>query len=164
MKKSLTGLTVLSLSLLIVPSVFALSNNGRSFMARPTVRAEIKNLRLSGTPGVMQRIIRWANLTAINGNTLTVHTKSGKDFQVNITSSTKLYRRFGAMATLSEFQVGDWLEVMGQWTDSSKTSVNALAIRDQSIQKYNGTFNGTVVSVNVTANTFVFQPNKRTDQ
>lgn len=148
-----------------VPSVFAESDNGRRVNnINPTAREERRDMRLSGTPPMRLRMVRWVTLTAMNGNTLTVKTKTEKTFQIQVTASTKLYRRIGAISALSEFQVNDWLQAVGEWTDNSQTTMNALVIRNQSLQQYRGTFTGSVVSVNAAANTFVFQPNRRTDQ
>ncbi|MFA6421568.1 MAG: hypothetical protein WCW45_05075 [Patescibacteria group bacterium] len=165
MKKSLMGLTVLSLSLAFIPSVFAENPAVRRQLGiRPSINAERKEMRLSGTPAMRLRAVRWVTLTAMNGTALTVTTTTGKTFQLQVTANTRLYRRLGAVSALSEFQVNDWLQAVGEWTDNSQTSMSALVIRNQSIQRYRGTFTGSVVSVNSAGNSFVFQPNKRTDQ
>ena len=81
---------------------------------------------------------------------------------VNILSNTILLRRFGAKASLTEFTVGDEVQVHGKWTDTTKTAVNARAIRDLSIQKRHGTFVGTIQSLSATG--FVLAPVSRPAQ
>lgn len=78
---------------------------------------------------------------------------------VNIVSNTVLLRKFGAKTTLNEFSVSDQVQVLGKWTDSNKTAINARVVRNLSIQKRHGTFLGTVIST-ASAN-FVFKPAAR---
>lgn len=73
--------------------------------------------------------------------------KDGTTYTINITSSTQLRRRFWAKATLDEIQTGDTVNVHGKWTDDTKTAINAVLIRDVSIQKRFGAFVGTITSL-----------------
>ena len=81
---------------------------------------------------------------------------------VNLLSNTVLLRKFGGKSTLTELSVGDEVQVLGKWTDSTNTAVNARVIRDLSVQKRRGTFVGTAVSV--TPAGFSFQPLSRPPQ
>lgn len=74
-------------------------------------------------------------------------TRDGKTYTILIDDKTQLRRRFWGKATLSEFQIGDTLNVIGQWTDDSHTTIKARLIRDISIQKKRGVFFGEVTSL-----------------
>jgi hypothetical protein len=71
----------------------------------------------------------------------------GKDVTVNVTDKTKLRRRFWGNADWEEMQVGDLLQVMGKWTAADKTAINALFIRDLSIQKVRAVLVGKIISI-----------------
>lgn len=92
-------------------------------------------------------------LTTISGSVLTV-SKDSKTYTVSTgifeKCTTKFVRRFGGTSTLSELTVGDSLEIVGRWTDDTKTAVEACIVRDLSIQKKRGTFVGDVVSISDT--------------
>src|SRR5689334_19625315 len=68
-------------------------------------------------------------LTAVNGTTLTVE-KDSKSYTVLTDDKTQFRRRFWGKATVSEYQVGDTLNVIGMWTDDAKTTIQARLIRD----------------------------------
>lgn len=98
-----------------------------------------------------------------NGTTLTVSPKSGQPaVTVNTDTNTKFFRKFGAKSSLDELTLGDKLNVIGTWTDSTKTTIQATYVRDDSIQKRNGQFSGTVKSL--LDGGFVLTPVKRVDQ
>ena len=89
-------------------------------------------------------------LVAVNGTTLTVE-KDGKSYTVLTGTfdkcSTTLRRRFWGSSTLSEFTIGDSINVAGKFTDESKTTIEACVVRDVSIQKRFGVFVGEVTSL-----------------
>ncbi len=89
-------------------------------------------------------------LTAINGTTLTVE-KDGKSYTVLTGTfekcTTQYRRRFWGSSSMSEFTVGDTVNVAGKFTDENKTTIEACVIRDVSIQKRFGVFVGEIVSV-----------------
>lgn len=88
-------------------------------------------------------------LTAISGNTLTVKSnKDGKSYQVNVNSKTQLVRRFGGKSTLSEFTVGNIVNVVGKWVDDTKNAIDAKLVRNTSVQKRFGAFLGEVTQIN----------------
>jgi len=70
----------------------------------------------------------------------------GKVYQVNITEKTQLRRRFWGKSTLSEFAVGDEVNVIGRFTDEAKSTIEAVLIRNLSIQRRWGVFFGEVLS------------------
>lgn len=89
---------------------------------------------------------RTGEITAINGNTLTIKTSDGKEYTVNISSSTVLRRKFGGKSEISEFSVGDKVNIVGKWSDDTKTILDARNIRNASIQKRWGVFFGEVTA------------------
>ena len=92
-------------------------------------------------------------LTDISGSVLTV-SKDSKSYTVSTGTfekcTTKFVRRFGGNSTLSELTVGDSLEIVGRWTDDTKTAATACVVRNLSVQKIRGTFVGDVISISDT--------------
>lgn len=102
-------------------------------------------------------------ITAINGSTITgtqtnKKTNTIKTYTVNAGSAI-VVRRFWGQSSLSQVSVGDRIRVIGTWTDSTKTTINAFLVRDMSIQEKADTFGGTVTVLG--NNSFTFQSNKR---
>lgn len=131
-----------------------------SFAISPELKKEIKEEmkeKPASKPGFMQGIENKLGRAAIlngtiltkSGTTLTV-TKDGKTYSVQTDAKTQLRRRFWGKSTLDEMQVGDSVNIHGKWTDDSQTVVQAVLIRDLSVQKRFGTFFGTVTSVTPT--------------
>ncbi|GIW64282.1 MAG: hypothetical protein KatS3mg092_0215 [Patescibacteria group bacterium] len=87
-------------------------------------------------------------ITEIGNNYLKITDKEGKAYQVNITEKTQLRRHFWGKASLNEFSVGDEVNVIGRYTDETKTVIEAVLIRNNSIQKRWGAFFGEVISKN----------------
>ena len=54
---------------------------------------------------------------------------------MNITEKTQLRRHFGGKSSLSESSVGDEVNVIGRYTDETKSTIEAALIRNKSIQK-----------------------------
>lgn len=102
-----------------------------------------------------------AKVTAVNGSTLTVNI-NGTTYTVNTDSHTRCVRHFWGKCNVSEILVNDELSIWGRFTDSTKTTIQALLIRDLSIEKRYGAFIGDVVSKN--GNTFVIKSKERGSQ
>lgn len=100
-------------------------------------------------------------ITAISSDSLQV-SRGDKAYTVYVGADTKLVRKFGGTAILSEFAVGNRIQVFGNWTDESKSAVSATTIRDMSIQKLRGTFVGKITAKGSTS--FTIEPLKRTTQ
>lgn len=88
-------------------------------------------------------------LNSISGTTLSV-TANNTIYTVRTDGSTILLRKFGGKSALAEMSPGDVLNIIGKWTDSSQTIIQAKLIRDKSIQKRNGTFFGHVAELTST--------------
>jgi len=100
-------------------------------------------------------------ITAINGTTLTV-TKDSKTYTVHTDGNTKFRRKFWGTSNLTEFSVGDKVNIIGSWEDDAKTTIKALLIRDISIQKRHGVFFGSITAKSDTG--FTLASKKRGDQ
>jgi len=103
-------------------------------------------------------------LNSINGMVLTVMGEKGIVYTVYISSDTQLRRRYGAVATISEFSGGDELAIMGHKrkisdTEYSETEIDAKFIRNLSIQRRNAVFNGNILSKET--NLFTIQTQSR---
>ena len=86
-------------------------------------------------------------ITEIGGNYIRVSdNEDGKTYQVNITEKTQLRRHFGGKSSLSEFSLGDEVNVIGRYTDKTKSIIEAVLIRNKSIQKQWGVFFSKVLS------------------
>lgn len=123
----------------------------------PTLAAMRKNLNLMARLSEVTLLTKTGSMTA---GTLTVKTKEGATLTVNLTSNSHMMRRFwGKVGSLEEMQVGDVLNIVGKYTDDTKTTVNAILVRDRSIQKRFGVFIGTVSNVSTTGFTLT-TPNR----
>jgi len=85
--------------------------------------------------------------------TLTVLLKNNQTWTVNVTSATKLYRRYMGTATIDEFAVGDTIEARG--TKGAGNVLNAKVVRDKSIVIKNRDFPGRIKSIDTTAKSFI---------
>lgn len=126
-------------------------------LASPVLALKLGEMpdKAGSRPGLMRDFLRGrgraaigsGEITAKTSNSLTVKTKDGKSYTVNIDSNTQLRRRFWGKATWEEISVGDMVNVIGQWTDDTHTAINAKLVRDASIQKRFGVFIGTVTNL-----------------
>jgi hypothetical protein len=102
-------------------------------------------------------------ITGINGSTITgTQTNKKKGTTVSYTinaGSAIVVRKFWGQSSLSQVSIGDRIRVIGTWTDSSKTAINAFLVRDMSIQDRSDRFGGTVSSLG--NNSFTFQSKHR---
>jgi len=97
-------------------------------------------------------------VSSVNGASISLSAKNG-NFTVDATGA-KIIRRFGAAMQVADIQVGDNLQVEGRV--NSTTTVTAKTIRDLSLQAKNGTFTGTVSSINGAS--FIMKTGKRGQQ
>lgn len=78
---------------------------------------------------------------------------------LNITSATKLYRHYLKSATIEEFLVGDKLEARG--TLAGEKTLNTRWVRNSSLTIKYGDIQGTVLSVDADAKTFVLRTKEK---
>jgi hypothetical protein len=91
-------------------------------------------------------ILNKAKITGKGVGSLTVE-KDGISYTVNIDDKTKLRRKFFGDATIDEMSVGNLVNIFGKWTDDTHKAIQAVLIRDLSIQKRKGVFVGDVTTV-----------------
>ncbi len=110
-------------------------------------------------------LVRGIKVTGVSGNTVSGTIAWGSyslPVSVNGASVTKVARRFGGTATVSEISAGDFISVEGSLDQTqSMLTINATFIKDWSIQDKAGTFSGTVSSVNAGASSFVLASRQR---
>ena len=133
------GLTAMTVLAFAVPSLAMAEDNTATPGARPGLLRQIfaKNGRVAIGSGVV---------ASKSTGELTV-TRDGKTYTVLVDGNTKFRRRFWGGGSLDEIQVGDTVNVIGKWTDDSHTTIQAVLVRDISIQKRAGVFFGTVTSL-----------------
>lgn len=159
-KKILIITTLAVLTFLMVSPAQAVSPSPRTPPSALKEKLQQKIEEIRENLGISGRGI----LETISTNTLSVNGFQGKNITVNVTPDTKLRRRFGTSAALSEFSVGDNLFIVGKWTDQTKNTLNAKNIRDLSIQKIKGTFFGSVQSIDTAQNKLVVSTAHRGNQ
>lgn len=100
-----------------------------------------------------------AVITSVDSRSDTViATKNGTEYTIDALSAT-VRRRYGAKAELSEMMEGDYIWV---WGTQSGTSITARKIKDMSIQKWKGTFTGTIISLSSSLQPLTKSANKLT--
>lgn len=125
-------------------------NEGLLNKVKNTVKKNLRfNARITG------------EITLIGTNSMTVTGNDGKTYTVNITENTRLTKRFGGESELSEFSIGNQVNVFGKFTDEGQLAIEARLIRNLSIQKRWGAFFGTVTSVGT--DSFVIKTIQRGD-
>lgn len=180
MKKIFLTLLLTASFVLIPNPSFSSSGSGE---VKGQIRNEIKNeirnrINISTTPGEIKKNIlervreelgkKLAFGARITGeiksidDKLLVITSNDKDYEVTITDKTQLRRRFWGKAELSEFSVGNKVNVIGKWTDDAKTKIEAKLIRNLSIQKRWGVFFGDIISK--TSNSFIIKTISRGEE
>ena len=115
------------------------------------LRGELKNIENRVQERIQNFIGRRAvivngTVTAIGTSTITID-YNGTSIIVNFDSKTHFRRRFWGVSSLSEISVGDRVDVIGRYVDNTKTTINAVLIRDESIELRKGVFFGTVQSL-----------------
>lgn len=121
---------------------------------RETVKEEVKEKNenlFERVKNFIKKKVRFdaritGTIATIGENTMTVTGDGDKTYTLNLTSETKLVRRFGGKSELSEFSVGNKVNVFGKYTDDTQTTIDVKLIRNVSIQKKWGVFFGKVTS------------------
>ncbi len=99
-----------------------------------------------------------AKLVTISDKTLTVdYNKS--IYKILIVDNTKLMRRYGGQAKLSEFSVGQSLLISGKRI--SQDIIEARLIHNWSIEKYRGAYVGVVDIISLENKTITLKPSAR---
>lgn len=114
-------------------------NRGLLDKIKNQVKEKLQNLKFSARFE--------GKITSLSDNLINVIDDNGKTYNVKITEKTQLRRRFWGKAELSEFTVGDRVKVIGRYINDDKTEVEAVLIRNLSIQRRWGVFFGEVKTV-----------------
>lgn len=116
-------------------------NDDRKIATPPALGKILKKTRMAIASG---------EITGIDGTTLTIK-KNDASYTVLTGEfekcTTKFRRRFWGEGSLSEYSVGDKVNVYGLWQNEEKTTIEACVIRDLTIQKRFAVFVGDVVSL-----------------
>lgn len=119
---------------------------------RKESREELRE-RISSKAAMLKSTKRWGRaaissgeVTAIDGTTLVIK-KDDTIITVLTDDKTQFRRRFWGKGFLSEIAVGHSVNVIGQWVDEEKTTIQARIVRDVSIQKRYGVFFGVIQSL-----------------
>lgn len=151
----------------LISSALILGATGVAFAKDSDNRGIGLSLFGSPKPNIVERLfgkrphLANALVTAVNSSTLTV-TVNGKTYTILTDSNTRFGRKFWGKGSLSDISVNDRINVIGTWTDSSQTSIQATLVRDLSVQKRRGVFFGEVTSL--TSNGFVMKTIQRGNQ
>lgn len=118
-------------------------------------KSEVRGERAATIPGILKvfkttgRASIGSGVVASKGtDSIVVTAKDGQEITVNVGEKTQFRRRFWGKSSFDEIQTGDTVNVIGRWTDDTHTAINAVLIRDLSIQKRLGVFFGAVKSMN----------------
>lgn len=101
-------------------------------------------------------------VTSKTSDSLGIKDQSGKELAVKFDSKTQFRRRFWGKSSIDEVQVGHDVAIIGKWLDDAQSQIQAVLIRDVSIQKRNGVFFGNVTLVSSTG--FVMATKARGNQ
>ncbi len=161
MKKIFISLLAALTALTIAVPAFADDDRGEHMKAAHSLGSTLEvHINDNG-----KTLVRGAKVTAVSGNTITATTAWGSvsmAWTVNTNAGTEFVRKAGGASNISEVSVGDFISFYGMLvTTTSGFTVNADIVKDWSVQAISGSFNGTVQSVNVSANSFVLASNER---
>lgn len=127
-----------------------------------TISGTISTITLTngGLPAtfVIDRKVK-VKCTAYHAATSESSETSTESWTVNITSTTKLYRKYMKIATIEEMLVGDKVDVRG--TVAEGNILNARILRNNSLVIKYGDMQGTILSVDADAKTFVLRTKEK---
>jgi hypothetical protein len=145
-------------------------NKEQKIRERVETSLEVNNPGTGAQQEIKERVRNFAGtrsaigsgkVIAIDGSTLTI-TKDDKTYTVLIDAKTKFRRRFWGNSSLEEIAVNNIIDVIGRWQNEERTQIQAIIIRNLSVQKRYGVFFGVVTSVNDKG--FVMETAKRENQ
>ena len=99
-----------------------------------------------------KNVEKTGEITKIDTTSLQMKDKKENIWTVNFDENTVLRRKFGGESNTTEFSVGDRIVVKGKKSLTTEYTIDAKAIRNMSIEKKNGVFNGKVK--NLSGSTF----------
>lgn len=138
-----------------VVSTNAISPEMRREAAREW-KTEVKVVKKANKPILMN-----ADISSVSGSTI-MATRDGKTYTINTSANTLFARKFGGKSSISEFAVGDKVNVRGVAADDTGLVINATYIKDISIFKRQAAFSGNIKSIS--DNTLVITTTGKGDQ
>lgn len=123
---------------------------GNQFRQKVIKEVQEKNLNLiDRVKNLIKKNLKFnariqGEIMARTDTSLSVKKDDGTTYTVNLTTNTKLVRRFGGKSTIDEFSLGNKVLVFGKFTDDAKTTIEAKLVRNLSVQKRWGAFFGEV--------------------
>jgi len=131
--------------------------NPNLIIAIPTPTPTIKPVLIN--PNIIKKIdlieLKFTNkrgelmnvrVTAVDAKGIIVDSE-GTSIKVTLQTNTHFRRKFWGKSDVNEISVGDSIDVVGRWANEGKTEINAVLVRDLSIQKRFGVFFGTVKTI-----------------
>lgn len=95
--------------------------------------------------------LKSSRVTQIAGSTLYLNMKWGvmpMYFIMKTDAKTAVTKRYGGMAKVADIKVGDYLDIEGDFfAGSDFFGINALSVKDWSLQEESGTFAGVITEV-----------------
>lgn len=137
--------------------------------APQSLRPEVRQEPGTGSrEGILKKIIgtrahlEKGVITVKGSDSLGMKDASGKEYTLKFDGKTQFRRRFWGKSSIDEMQTGHEVTVIGTWINEEQSQIQAVLIRDISIQKRNGVFFGDVMSVTSTG--FVMATKARGNQ
>ena len=163
-QKEIKPTTIQAIKQEIKPTIAAIRQETRERLNQATTtgeRNEIKKEIREQNKGILDRIknevkekiqdplfsARISGKITEKGDNFLKVSSGEKVYQINITEKNQLRRRFWGKSNLNEFSVGDEVNVIGRYTNEEKTVIEAVLIRNLSIQKRWGAFFGEVKTI-----------------
>ena len=168
MKKILLALTILAS---FVSIGLAQAKNEKNDEIKPNIanvqKSDLKQrIQIEETSAGNLVWLTGAKITAISGtstpNLINV-TVFGQNYKIQTATDTNIVRQYWGKSAmdLSEFSVGDIINVYGTLDATDYFLVHAKTIRNISIQKLHAVFTGKILSIASSTNTLPLKPKKK---
>ncbi len=139
-KSTIAAVTMATASLIFTFAAFAQDNNSEDSSHSDESKSET-SMQVNINP--VGRVNLRGTVDSVKSAVMTVKSWGGT-WTVNLSSTTKLVRRFGGTSNTSEIQSGDMVGVEGKISTVASWTIDATNVRDSSIQTRNASFFGTI--------------------
>ena len=166
MKKFLLGLAIFTI-LVSIGVVQAKNNNSDDEDIKPNtvnvLKSDLKQrIQINETSAGNMVWLTGTKITGISGTTTPnlINVKVfGQDYKVQIATSTNVVRQYWGKSAidLSEFSVGDIINVYGTLDTADYFLVHAKTVRNVSIQKLHAVFTGKILSIASSTGSFTME-------
>jgi hypothetical protein len=137
-------LVLLAALMLLLPAAATTQAAAPAIKPRPFPRQVTPPSRVRPNPTQRAKPIS-GTLSQMSGSVLTLAGAQGVSYTVNVSSTTKIVRLYNGASALDELSPGDALQVWG--TTVSTNTINAVLIKDESIQRAYTRMAGTIDAV-----------------